>query len=678
MNIFYNPLQSRTARFVLLAITVFLTLQTRNAYSVPNCGATDNLTVDPGIKGCDVQFGISRQYDTGYQPSVAMISTGLVVEVHQSEVNTGLWYHVGKLHGNSIAWGPSQSLGENGYWPTVAMTEGGTVLLVYSDNLYRSGSEQQYKVFKIEPTGDQNQSMSVQVSKRHWDGGFHTSLSVNNKNVLLGVHESNFSNNHKIFYRIGHFNNDYTVAWDSGHGGIEFDTGINPHIAINDNNQIVEVHQAPDVDSRPQPYLHYLRGELSSDGKRINWHPNQSYSRDGIRPAVALTKNGLVIELHEKYGGNNGGHLTRMVGKLSTDPNIITFPADSPFVFDPGLGTYPALASNGLSAVQVHVYTHKLYFSPSSIRDRNNWMGDLPDAIRSKTLRDIVIPGSHDAGMYCNVPEGAKTQDQTIYEQLQGGIRYFDIRVMSGDPQKIYHGSSGAYVCDSVDTVMGDVKRFMQEGHKELVILKLSHFLNFGDCKVTGEYHRLRASITDRLDPWLYKGSDDPANVRLNTLIDDGGKVVVVVDGDWATPKCNEQAGFYVYADSSSFQSQAGLCRLNNENPPSQAPYADFTVFDCYSNTSDYPYMTSNQLNYFNRFNGKTAYDPNAQCDLFLLSWTLTTVTYYTEADRNLANEMNSVDRNSHGFIPNILYVDYAERARVTDTAIKMTERFNQ
>jgi hypothetical protein len=50
-----------------------------------------------------------------------------------------------------------------------------------------------------------------------------------------------------LYYRVGQLGNpaggDYTIAWSSGSTGVKYDDGVNPHIAINNQKQVVEVHQ---------------------------------------------------------------------------------------------------------------------------------------------------------------------------------------------------------------------------------------------------------------------------------------------------------------------------------------------------------------------------------------------------------------------------------------------------
>lgn len=62
------------------------------------------------------------------------------------------------------------------------------------------------------------------------------------------------------------------------------------------------------------------------------------------------------------------------------------------------------------------------------------WMQQMLFEIGHKKLSEIFIPGSHDSGTYKVFNKIAspwtKTQNKTFYEQLNGGIRYFDCRLM--------------------------------------------------------------------------------------------------------------------------------------------------------------------------------------------------------------------------------------------------------
>ena len=70
---------------------------------------------------------------------------------------------------------------------------------------------------------------------------------------------------------------------------------------------------------------------------------------------------------------------------------------------------------------------------PGSVRARHaDWMRDL---IQGETyLSDLTIPGTHDSGAMYDPPNRhligtAKAQDMTIPQQLEEGVRSFDIRL---------------------------------------------------------------------------------------------------------------------------------------------------------------------------------------------------------------------------------------------------------
>jgi hypothetical protein len=139
-------------------------------------------------------------------------------------------------------------------------------------------------------------------------------------------------------------------------------TRINPHIAINNQNQVVEVHQVTG-----ESLLHYRRGTVS-DGK-ITFGASQRYDIDARQPAVALLDSGLVLEVHSSWED-----LYSRTGKL--DPSNSTLIDWSTPVKNGGNSysiKYPALAANGRYAFQTHgktgilAFTNEIYYSGAEI-----------------------------------------------------------------------------------------------------------------------------------------------------------------------------------------------------------------------------------------------------------------------------------------------------------------------
>ena len=215
----------------------------------------------------------------------------------------------------------------------------------------------------------------------------------------------------------------------------------------------------------------------------------------------------------------------------------------------------------------------------------------------------------------------------------------------------------------------------MSENHREVVVLKFSHFKNFNSTT----YGTLVNTINDAVKPWLYTGNSDPAQVAINDLMNNQGRVIVVIDGNWANANAGgqENAGFFIYRD---------WCANSGDKDCEDASLSptdgEFNVYDQYSNTTNYHNMATDQINKFNGYNGKMQKDANVACDLFLLSWTLTPPTNVEEvskeANRDLGRALDLIVPNLDGFIPNVLYVDFYERSRVTDEAVMMNQRFPQ
>ena len=106
------------------------------------------------------------------------------------------------------------------------------------------------------------------------------------------------------------------------------------------------------------------------------------------------------------------------------------------------------------------------------------WMKYIDD---DAVVTDLAIPGSHDSGCI-EMPWYAATQDLTFAEQLDRGVRYFDIRVNDkGGDLVIFHS-----VVNGVDYegVLRDIDEFMDAHPSEFLVLDFSHFKNDSEAKV--------------------------------------------------------------------------------------------------------------------------------------------------------------------------------------------------
>jgi len=107
--------------------------------------------------------------------------------------------------------------------------------------------------------------------------------------------------------------------------------------------------------------------------------------------------------------------------------------------------------------------------------DHENWMSKIPDSTK---LTRISIPGSHDSGSYLLsepiTSVWAKTQSLNFTQQLNGGIRFFDIRgaATSDTHIDLYHGI--VYLQQDLDNFIASARKFLTEHPRETIIM-LAH-----------------------------------------------------------------------------------------------------------------------------------------------------------------------------------------------------------
>jgi hypothetical protein len=312
----------------------------------------------------------ARTYDTGEQTSVAIARNGLYfVEFHRSENTSKMWYKVGRLvqlrpSGYGVIWGKSHDMDVKVEWPSVTVTKEGYVIIAYSP--YGQVVNQiMYSVGKINIniSGGEDQDIQWFVKQQAFGYGFHPSLAVNASGKIAIVYECRNGCTGDLDYRIGHLDDPaagkFSIVWDTGKDGIHYDRGINPHIAINDSGQAIEVHQV----AAKQYYLHYRRGALNATN--IDFQPSVRYDNEGKEPAVALTNNGKIIELHahgyntdmfSRTGNLNANDPSRVDWSNSVDINYLRF------------NIYPAVTTNNIGVLATWTAGTNPFGSPGTLQ----------------------------------------------------------------------------------------------------------------------------------------------------------------------------------------------------------------------------------------------------------------------------------------------------------------------
>ncbi|CAH0056153.1 unnamed protein product [Clonostachys solani] len=202
------------------------------------------------------------------------------------------------------------------------------------------------------------------------------------------------------------------------------------------------------------------------------------------------------------------------------------------------------------------------------------WMQTHRQALGKTPLRDICLPSSHDSGTYrleFGTTGGGKgtvlTQTKTIFEQLELGVRRFDIRpTLANNPAQgsnpKFSWNCGHYTpegadkvgwqggsCAPIDEVVGHINRFT-ENNAELIIVDITHVMSLliTDLLVISPAHSLPTPSEswdvlfyilkgiNCLFPMSRVGGDNGKPLQdytLDTFIGDGkAAVVVIIEGD--------------------------------------------------------------------------------------------------------------------------------------------------
>jgi hypothetical protein len=172
----------------------------------------------------------------------------------------------------------------------------------------------------------------------------------------------------------------------------------------------------------------------------------------------------------------------------------------------------------------------------------DSWMGTL---IGNPRLHEIVIPGSHDAGVYNGLQSAggsplswAQCQTGNINQQALDGSRMFDLRMfihnIGGGQWTVQAGhfpgsgsvKVGAYG-GGLHSVLQDAGNFVNLHHTEFLILRFTK-TNCVDAMVA-EVRQLAQHVPPMQ---VYTGLTNIANTRVNTL---AGHLVLVFDDEFQT-----------------------------------------------------------------------------------------------------------------------------------------------
>lgn len=140
---------------------------------------------------------------------------------------------------------------------------------------------------------------------------------------------------------------------------------------------------------------------------------------------------------------------------------------------------------------------HDRILAKNCLKTSPNWMNEIYPYIESRTVTQLMLPGTHNSGTYLHQSTIDKTalqminkyqvnQDESIFSQLIFGIRHLDLRVghakVKGRREKFWVFHDIFRTETSLDDVIAQVKLFLRLTSKEIVVIDFHRFtVGFGD-----------------------------------------------------------------------------------------------------------------------------------------------------------------------------------------------------
>ena len=199
------------------------------------------------------------------------------------------------------------------------------------------------------------------------------------------------------------------------------------------------------------------------------------------------------------------------------------------------------------------------------------WMEQYSGLLARLTLTEMTLPGTHNSGTYQPVSimgsPWVKTQEFSLAQQLDCGIRCLDLRIGQNSPGDYVICHDTWRTRYSLAKALKEITEFIDSNTKEIIILDFHRFVNFdsGDY----DYNQLKQQIASALSgyclPPRYAGD------TLEAIWSSAGqeeRIVVAWNassrGSYMWPGVNQRW----YQDADSLKKLYGFIKSDMQNPP--------------------------------------------------------------------------------------------------------------
>jgi hypothetical protein len=245
----------------------------------------------------------------------------------------------------------------------------------------------------------------------------------------------------------------------------------------------------------------------------------------------------------------------------------------------------------------------QIHGAESSGAALSDWMKSSADSIRDFSLCQLPLPGSHDAGSYGEIRARSRTQELTISQQLNAGVRFFDFRVIvDGLTYFSHHGldhsRDNIYTIDPPETgnstLFKEIRNFSEDHNGEILILCFNDFWRYRgpglvDGYATAEQVReFKNLIRIHFGSMLIPSSG--LIPKYGDCINNKKRILVIFDNDeiddpmiWKKKNClRERFSAYNSATARSWEALADLTISDQEEYLVDSKDANKRSSDCF------------------------------------------------------------------------------------------------
>lgn len=260
----------------------------------------------------------------------------------------------------------------------------------------------------------------------------------------------------------------------------------------------------------------------------------------------------------------------------------------------------------------------------------SNWMGGLPDSIKDKAVHDLLLPGTHDSvaksfdyskpihdkggndgfialNKFFSIPvigsfiakhsvgDWGETQSLTIKEQLEHGIRAFDIRVaLDNETGELL--VSHTFTAGTFEDTLKQFQEFMDDHPSEVVVIEImedpKHKSPDLHTRNSDAYKKMTGLVNEYLGDKLMPPKD--INITLKDAVETGKTAMVSFTGAMpSSGDINHNAAKNYWGNQQTIEGATKLADTKFSDPSKAIGASPFQLY-AYTMTPDGKMITDN------------------------------------------------------------------------------------